>query len=203
MFKSLMVLTFAILFTTKVKSQDHGGVQQYYYSGNGESSIVPKIYYGNKNNWYGAVRYNYEESKTISLNVGKMFSHENLVSYSITPVAGIVMGKLNGITIGSNAEAAYKKLFFSSEFEYDFSIEKKYDDLFFNWSECGYQITNLVYGGIALQVTHHYAVKNRWEPGIMVGMIYKNWTFPVYLFNPGYSNMNFVIGMNWDWTRAK
>lgn len=192
------------MLTTIAKPQDHGGVQQYYYTGNGASGIVPKIYYRSKHNWYEEVRYNYEESKTISLIGGKMFSyHNNNLSYSITPVAGVALGKLNGAIIGTNLETEYKKIFFTAESQYAFSVEKKSGDLFFNWSEFGYQITKAFYGGVALQVTHQYAFKNIWEPGMMVGLIYKNWTVPFYLFNAGGSNMNFVTGLNWDWTREK
>jgi hypothetical protein len=201
MYKCFMILSFAMLYNIG-QSQVHGGFQQYYYTGDGASSIVPKIYYQSRKNWYGELRYNYEESQTVSLNAGKMFSNKNLFSYSITPVAGIVLGKLNGITIGTNVEIDYKKLFFSSEFQYTFSIDERAENLFFNWSEYGYQITKPIYAGIALQVTHHYSLKNIWEPGIMIGWIYKSWSFPVYVFNPFWGNRNFVAGINWEWTHG-
>jgi hypothetical protein len=204
MYKAIMILPFTILLTVKCKSQDHGGVQQYYYSGDGASSIVPKIYYQSNNNWYGDVRYNYEEMQTLSLNAGKTFSrHGNMLSYSITPVAGLVLGKLNGISIGTNVETDYRDLFFSAESQYTFSTGDRSRNLFFNWSECGYQFTNRIYGGMALQVTHYYDLKNIWEPGIMMGLTYRNWTFPVYFFSPFSSSMNFVTGINWDWTHGK
>ena len=185
------------------QSQVHGGFQQYYYTGDGTSSIVPKIYYQNRKNWYGELRYNYEESQTVSLNAGKKFSNKNLFSYSITPVAGIVLGKLNGITTGTNIDMDYKKLFFSSEIQYTFSMEKRTANLFLSWSEFGYQISKPIYCGIALQMTHHYSIKNIWEPGIIMGWIYKSWTFPLYAFNPIGNNRNFVLGINWQWNYEK
>ncbi len=43
------------------KCQQHAGFEQYYYTGAGTSVIVPKLYYQNRRNWFGEVRYNYEE----------------------------------------------------------------------------------------------------------------------------------------------
>ena len=185
------------------RTQVHGGFEQYYYTGAGVSTIVPRVYYQSRHNWYGEVRYNYEELQTISFIAGKMFSHKKLFSYSITPVAGIVLGKLNGGTLGANINMEYKSLFFSSESQYTFSVEKRAENFFFNWSEFGYQLTSLVYAGLALQVTHPYEIKNNWEPGVMMGLTYKGWTFPLYAFNPASNNRNFVLGINWEWKRVK
>ena len=149
------------------------------------------------------LRYNYEEPQTISMNAGKTFSKRNLLSYSITPVAGFVAGKLNGGTVGTNADIDYKNLFFSCESEYTFSFEKRDRNLFFNWSECGYQITKQVYGGMAMQAACYYAIKNTWEPGVMMGYAYKTWTFPMYAFSPFSYKRNFVLGINWQWNYEK
>ena len=196
------MITFIMLYNT-VKSQSHGGFEQYYYTGAGLPAIVPKVYYESPRNWYGEVRYNYEELQTVSFNAGRIFSHKKLLSYSITPFAGIVLGRLNGGTLGSNIKMEYKSLFFSSESQYTFSVEKRAADFFFNWSEFGWQFTSLVYGGLAVQLTHPYEIKNNWQPGIMMGLTYKSWTFPVYAFNPVEDNRNFVVGINWEWKGAK
>jgi hypothetical protein len=185
------------------KTQVHGGFEQYYYTGVGVSTIVPKVYYQSRHNWYGEVRYNYEELQTVSLIAGKMFSHKKIFSYSITPVAGLVLGRLNGGILGANINTEYKNLFFSSESQYTFSVEKRAENFFFNWSEFGYQFVSIMYVGLALQVTHPYEIKNNWEPAVMMGLTYKNWTFPLYAFNPARYNRNFVLGINWEWKQAK
>jgi hypothetical protein len=97
----------------------------------------------------------------------------------------------------------YKSLFFSSESQYTFSVKKRTENFFFNWSEIGYQLTGLIYVGLALQLTHPYEIKNNWEPGVMMGLTYKKWTFPVYAFNPAGNNRNFVLGINWEWKYVK
>jgi hypothetical protein len=201
MYRYSMILTLTMLFNN-CQSQDHGGFQQYYYTGGGSSSIVPKIYYQNRKKWYGELRYNYEAPQTLSLNAGKMFSGKSLFSYSITPIAGIVFGKLNGITAGTSIEVDYKRIYFSSEIQNTFSAEKRSDNLLFSWSELGYEITGAIYGGFALQMTHQTFSGTVWEPGIMMGWLYKSWTFPLYIFNPGGNNRNFVAGINWEWAHG-
>lgn len=193
-----MILSLVLLHNVG-QSQAHGGFQQYYYTGDGPSSIVPKIYYQSPKNWYGELRYNYEASQTVSMNAGKMFSKKNVISYSVTPVAGIILGKLNGINTGVNIDMDYKKLFFSSEIEYTFSIDKTSGNLFLTWTEMGYQFTKKIYFGIALQVLKHARQKNVWEPGIMAGLIHENWAFPIYMFSPFSNSRNYVLGINWQW----
>lgn len=179
--------------------QEQVGFEQYYYTGAGASVIVPRVYYQNRHNWFGEVRYNYEELQTVSFNAGKMFSNKKSLSYTFTPYAGLVLGRMNGGTIGSNINLEYSSLFFSSESQYTFSVNERAENFFFNWSELGYQITGLVYSGIALQLTHPFEIKNNWEPGIMLGFTYKSWTFPLYAFNPTNNKRNYVLGINWEW----
>lgn len=186
-----------------VKCQSYGGFEQYYYTGPGVSTIVPKVYYETSHHWYGEVRYNYEELQTVSFNAGKTFSQKKLLSYSFTPFAGIVLGRLTGGTIGLNLKMDYKSWFFSSESQYTFSHERRVEDFFFNWSECGYELSDFMYTGVALQLTHPFELKNNWQPGVMIGLTYRSWTLPVYAFNPAGNNPIFVVGINWEWKYAK
>lgn len=185
------------------RSQEKAGMQQYYYTGLGASSIVPKIYYQSSNNWHSEVRYNYEELQTISFNIGKTISVDKRLRLTVTPMAGVVLGQLKGINIGSNIDLEYKKVFVSLESQFTFSIEKKSQNLFFNWSESAYQFLDFLYAGVALQVSHPYEIKNKLQPGVMVGFCYKNWTFPLYAFDPASKARNYVIGIDWDWQHNK
>lgn len=198
MHKNLWIISF-IIWPAAGISQQHGSFEQYYYTGLGTSVIVPKMQFQNKNNWFGEVRYNYEELQTISFNAGKIFSKSNSFSYTVSPYAGLVLGRLNGGTVGSNISVEHSKLFFSAESQYTFSMNEKSANYFFNWSELGYQFTKLMYSGIAVQVTHPFEVRNNWEPGIMLGITYKSWTFPFYTFSPANNNRNYVLGISWEW----
>ncbi len=198
MHKNIWIISFIIIPLTG-NCQEHGSFEQFYYTGAGTSVIVPKLHYQNSKNWFGEVRYNYEELQTVSFNAGKMFSNKKSFSYAVTPYAGLVLGKMNGGTLGSNINLEYGSLFFSSESQYSFSVNEKTENFFYNWSEFGYQFTELVYSGIALQLTHPFEIKNNWEPGIMLGLTYKSWTFPFYAFSPANSNRNYVLGVSWEW----
>ncbi|MEO7960671.1 MAG: hypothetical protein ABIR19_03935 [Ginsengibacter sp.] len=194
------ILFMLLILSMRSQSQEHAGVEQYYYSAGGSSSIVPKVYYQDKKNWFGEMRYNYEANETMSLNAGKMFSNDNaLFDFSITPFAGIVLGKLNGGSVGSNLNLEYHDMYFSSEGQYTFSFSDQKENFIYNWSELGYQLNKLVYTGLALQATHPYELKNYWEPGILLGFTYKNWTFPLYAFSPANDGRNYVLGINWEW----
>lgn len=188
----------------KAHSQTHCGIEQYYYSGNqGGSTIVPRVYYQNKKNWYAEVRYNYDELETFSFNAGKTFSKDGLISYSVTPLVGAVAGKFNGALLGMNAELNYKNLFFSSESQSTFSSENKQANFSSNWSELGYQATSNIYTGLALQLTRLYQTENAWEPGVMLGFSFNKFTFPVYAFNPLTDKKYFVVGINWQWQHSR
>ena len=202
MLKSICIISFLVT-SLAGRSQEHGSFEQYYYTGGGTSSIVPKLYYQNRHNWFGEMRYNYEELQTVSFIAGKTFSNNKPVSCSLTPYAGLVLGTINGGSLGSNVDIEFKNLFFSSESQYTISVNKRSQDFFFNWSEAGYKFTSLFYSGLALQLTHPFETKSIWEPGLMLGVTYKSWTFPFYAFSPANNNRNYVLGINWEWNYKK
>ncbi|MDQ2862703.1 MAG: hypothetical protein M3R50_03460 [Bacteroidota bacterium] len=198
-----IIIILSMIICNTARSQEKGGMEQYYYTGAGSSTVVPKIYYESTSNWHSEIRYNYEELQTISFNMGKRISLDKRLGLTVTPIGGVVLGKLNGGNIGSNIDLKYKKIFVSLETQFTFSVEKKSQNFFFNWSEAGYQFSDLIYAGVALQVTHPFEMKNNWQPGIMIGFCYRNWTFPLYAFDPLDNNRNYVIGINWEWHREK
>ena len=196
---------FLILITTlacnHAESQMHGGLEQYYYTGVKQSAVVPKIYYETNKRWYGEVHYNYEAFETVSCNIGKAFENNKAVSTSVTPFAGAVLGQLNGMNLGTNINFEYKKIFITTESQYTFSFQKRTDNFFYSWSEAGYNINETIYAGLAMQVTHLYEQKNYWQPGVMLGLGYRNISVPVYAFIHNHSNASFVIGVNWEWKK--
>ena len=117
MHKALWIIS-CFIWPVAGNCQEHGSFEQLYYAGSGTSVIVPKLYYQTRHDWFGEVRYNHEELQTVSFNAGKMFSNKKLFAYSVTPYAGIILGRMNGGTIGSNIDMEYKSLFFSLESKY-------------------------------------------------------------------------------------
>ena len=180
------------------------GFEEYYYSsGSGSSALVSKANYQDSRNWYGEVRYNYEDVQTFSLYAGKTFSREDSLSYSFTPLAGIVVGKFRGVSIGMNVALERRGFYFSSVLQYTMSVENKKGNFLFSWSELGYQATRHFYVGLTLQQTCLYQTACRWEPGLQVSLSFKKWIFPVYAFNPTDNKRYFVMGVTREWEHHK
>jgi hypothetical protein len=195
-----------ILLSNTAYSQATAGFEQLDYVGNRgpsptSSILVPRLYYRSTGNWYGEARYNYEEVKTLSLYAGRTFSKEDSLSWSFTPVAGILLGGLKGSAAGLNIAVNYGKWYFSSALQSVFSWENKHDDFIYSWSELGYQATPRLYMGLVLQQTRLYDRNNKWEPGVQIGILLYKWTFPVYAFNPMSRDRHLVIGVTreWEW----
>jgi len=172
------------------------GFEEFCYTGQPlASALVSRAWYQGDDKWYGEVRYNYEEVQTLSLYGGKTFSRKEDLSWSFTPFAGLVMGKLKGGSGGVNLSLEYKKLIFSSTSQYTFSAEDRYCNFFFSWSELGCQVSEGFYAGLAMQQTRLYKTAVKWEPGIQLGFSFKKWTIPFYIFNPTSNKKYFVSGV--------
>jgi hypothetical protein len=86
--------------------------------------------------------------------------------------------------------------------QYSIATKKTATDFFFNWSELGYNISERVFGGLAMQYTRQDN-ENFVEPGFVVGMNFKNVSFPVYVFSPFRSGCYFVVGLNYEYSFKK
>lgn len=197
--EKFILLLLMLLFNPIILSQKVN-VEQYFYSGETEQPLYGGIAgYTSNNNWHTEARYNYEDIKTFSFYTGKTFSKEANVSYEATPMLGFVAGKLNGGSIVLNLDVNYKNWYFSAQPQYTFSIKDKSESYFFNWSEAGIDITSWMYGGLAMQNTRAYRSANELTAGIVIGFSLKNWTMPVYFFNPLHKERFFVIDVIWEW----
>lgn len=175
------------------------GFEQYYYLQEKKAMVfVPIVHFKNKNNWYAEVRYNYEEQNSFSAYGGKTFSKaRKLLTYSLTPMMGMVIGKFRGASVGLNATLEYKDFFLSSQSQFTDSYNNRYSDFFFGWSEVGYQPLPWFYFGCSFQQTFYTNPKrNLMEPGVMLGFTLGRWTFPVYSFSLLNADRYFVVGIN-------
>lgn len=196
---SVLLMIMVALFHNAV-AQSHLGLEQYYYFGKGQDiSLVSIGYYQNSHNWYGEVRYNYEEKKTMSIYAGKTFYGEGKLSYTATPMLGILMGQFNGGSLGINMDITYKNIDLLSQIQYVFSNKDRNNNFFLSWSELGYQVLPFMKSGIALQQSTVYKTSLQLEGGVFIGLSYKNWEVPIYVFSPVSKGRNFVIGINWVW----
>ena len=181
-------------------AQKKVGMEQYYYMQTKSlGTIVPKINYQCAKNWYGELRYNYEELKTASVHFGRKIEIEKLNGLEIVPLAGVCFGHLNGGSLGALAEISFNRLSFFSEPQYVFSFHDKEENYFYSWSEVVYEITPSFYSGLALQHTKMPSQAGFVEPGVVSGVSIGSFDLPFYCFSPFGAERNFVIGVNWKW----
>jgi hypothetical protein len=88
----------------------------------------------------------------------------------------------------------YKKISFSSQSQYTFSIEDQAANFTYSWSDLTYQLNEWVSAGVSLQQT-----RGLFEKGILVKGAYKKLSIPLYVFSPLTNERYFVLGLNLEW----
>jgi len=186
-------------------AQGYGIVEQYVYvSEDNPPTYMPIAQIQNKN-WYGEARYNYEKLKSLSVYAGRVYSFKNKRgshSSSLIPIAGIVIGKFKGGSVGFNLKVKYTDLFLTSQSQYTFSIKDQHENFTYSWSELGYQPWYWIYGGLAVQKTNLFQEnrnRSETEVGVVVGFVVGQWTIPLYSFSPLAGDRYFVVGLNFDY----
>lgn len=198
--KSLLIIIWSILMQPDVNAQTKIGFENYNLSSKADPFVwMPIIHRVGKKGLYTEFRYNYEERKTASVYIGKNFSRDSTLSYSITPMLGWVFGRFNGGSVALNADADYKKIFVSVQTQYTASKNGAAENFFYTWAETGYQPVDWFYAGVSTQLTKVYEEKAEMEYGVLVGFNIKKITVPVYVFSPFGNNRNFIVGVNIEW----
>ena len=197
--RSLLIITWSILMLHKLPAQLKHGVENYNVinPGNGYA-WVPVIHYKGNNNFYAEARYNYEDLNTVSLYGGRCFTGGKNISYSITPMTGLVFGKFNGVSFATNATADYRRLNFSGQVQYTVNSKEKKESFFYNWSEISYQVFEKIYSGISIQQTMQVNTKMKTEKGLLIGYCSGKITIPVYIFSP-FKNRSIITGLIFEW----
>ena len=195
-------MVIVVLFNN-ADAQSSVGLEQYCYFGKSQDvSLVSIGYYQSAHNWYGEVRYNYEERKTMSLYAGKTFYGGRKLSFSATPMLGLLVGQYNGGSVAINLDVSYKNFDLLSQVQYIFSRNDRRRNFILNWSELSYQILSFLKSGMVLQQSTVYQSPLKVEAGAFVALSYKNWELPVYVFSPFGKERNYVIGISYAWQQG-
>lgn len=199
-----IMLAILLLWCGQGFGQTDMSLEQYHYMGSAQAyTYMPILHFQNKRHWYAEARYNYEDLQTFSLLLGRSFSGDNALSYSVTPLLGGSVGKFKGVSTGMNLDLEYSKFFFSSQSQYSFAAGKLNADFLYNWSEIGYQGLSWLYAGLSFQETWDKPGGNLLEHGVVVGFTFNNVTVPVYTFAPFNKDRYFIIGVTVEWAHAK
>ena len=185
-----------------VSGQAKSGIENYHYMGNNINyTWAPVVHNLTEKGMYTEMRYNYEEARTASLYLGKIFNTNGDIGTSFTPAAGIVVGKYTGASVALNTELSYRNVFFNSQAQYTISAQKTTNNFYFNWSDLYYMSTPWLFTGVAMQQTGVYNTALKTETGVLMGFTKGKWTIPVYLFNVLNDQKYFIVGVNVEWEK--
>jgi hypothetical protein len=161
-------------------------------------SSMPVASYQAAKGFYAEGRYNYEALNTFSFYMGRTFAKESVISYSVSPMAGAVMGDFNGGSVGANIGLSYKNFYIYSQPQYSFSLENAINNFIYSWTDITYSPTSWLSAGISLQHTKPYQDKGYMQNGFVVELAVRKFTFPMYIFNPLNKSRSFVVGASFD-----
>ncbi|MBC8052775.1 MAG: SPOR domain-containing protein [Sphingobacteriaceae bacterium] len=191
----LLLMKLSGLLPHSAKAQSQLSLEHYYTMGAGSSlTVTPVASYQAGKGFYSEGRYNYEAPNTFSLYMGRTYSKEAKLSYSISPIAGAVIGELNGGSLGANISVGYKNFYLYTQPQYTFSVEGAYDNYIYSWTDITYSPLNWLSVGVSLQHTKGYKTKGFVENGLVIEAAYKKLTFPIYIYSPHTSSRTFLFG---------
>lgn len=128
-------------------------------------------------------RYNYEDRQTFSGWVGYNFTGGNELEYTITPMAGGVVGLTDGIAPGLEFTLGYKGFELYSESEYLFDAASSENNFYYNWSDLTYSPMDWLWFGISAQRTRLYQTDLDIQRGLLLGGGSDRWELTGYLYN--------------------
>jgi hypothetical protein len=201
--RGMLLIAWSMLIQLNLFAQGKAGIEQYSYIGaQSAGAIVPSLHLQSASNWYGELRYNYEDLQTCSLYGGRIIEGGNDLEYSITPMLGFSAGWFTGISLATNAEAEWKNFYLSSQTQHSIAIKEDCENFFFSWSELGYNVSDHFFAGLAMQYTLQMK-QHDFEPGFLAGLNFKNFSFPFYVFSPFHSGRYFILGVNYEYNFKK
>jgi hypothetical protein len=184
--------------------QNEVSLEQYHFVSSAQPyTYMPVMHFRNTKNWYAEARYNYEDQQTFSLFLGKAFTGDQALSWSLVPLIGGSVGRFNGVSTGLNIDLEYNNFYFSAQSQYSVSTSMYKNQFLYSWSEVGYQSLRWLYAGVSLQHTHDRIEGNMLDPGVLVGFTFNKFTIPVYSFVPYNKERYFIVGLNIELNHKK
>lgn len=182
--------------------QGRMGLEIYRYPGGDRvlPTLSSKVYCQDNTKWYAELRYNYEKEETFASSVGKTFLWEGDWSYAVTPVAGVSVGKLQGVSLGMNGRLLHRAFELTSSVQYGVCPGRREKNLF-SWWELNWQLSEHMYMGCTVQQLCSFDTRNIWEPGVQMGVAFKGWSMPLYIFHPMDGGRFFVLGICREWKK--
>ena len=158
--------------------------------------FVLPVFRADRNKLHLEVRYNYEDRETFSGWIGYNFTGGKTVEYTITPMAGGVVGNSDGFAAGLEMTFIYKNFELYSESENFFDFESRDNNYFYNWTDLTYSPTDWLWLGISGQRTRLYQTDLDIQRGLLLGAALKNWELSTYFYNIGFDDPFFIVTLS-------
>jgi hypothetical protein len=140
-------------------------------------------------------RYNYEDFNTGSLWIGYNLSVDGEVSLVFTPMIAAVVGDTDGVAPGFNLVIDWWKLAFSSQSEYVIDTSDSANNFMYTWTELSLWPWDWLGAGVVVQRTRVADLDFEAEPGLLLGLAWKNASVTGYVFGLDESDQTVVVGV--------
>jgi len=194
----LLILTMKMLLTVSAQKV---GVEQYfsYTPTSREIEHSTFLFTQHRHNLITEIGYDRETENVLSLNAGRTFGFEkNKFSCIAKPTIGISLGSAIGINLNMDYEVEVNSFYFSSEFQYFFSLQNRSKNFLYAWLESGICFSEKFYGGISMQMNFANRTSGQVSKGFVFGFSSGRWNFPVYFFDPISCQKSITAGILYD-----
>jgi hypothetical protein len=203
--KNSIILILFIFTYRPAPAQPHIGFEQYYCTGSTPATTpVTRVFYQGSGREYVEARYNYDTEGSLGISLGRTFSvtikDRKDMSWSVTPTIGVIAGRCQGVSFGTNFTGEYQSWSFSTSIQ---AAPMRTAAYAYSWSELGRSFGNRFYLGAAIQQDCRSGSTCLLSPGITGQLMMGAWTFPVYVFNPVDKRVWLLLGIVREWTLHK
>jgi hypothetical protein len=139
-------------------------------------------------------RYNYEDFNTGSLWIGYNFSVDGDATLVFTPMIAAVVGDTDGVAPGFNLVVDWWRLAFSSQSEYVIDASDSTNNFLYTWTELAIWPLDWLGAGVVVQRTRVADLGFEAEPGVLLGLAWKNLSVTAYVFGLDESAQTVVVG---------
>ena len=193
----VLILFSLLLFCNNLFAQhkdslfyDPGAYMTFQYSKSDIPLVTTQFWFYSKKHIYTELRYNYEDRKTASLYMGRVFKVGKHDELQIIPMLGGAVGRFNSISPASTMilEAGWIRGF--SQSQYSINLKEPNSSFFFNWTALVIHTYKPLYLGASFQsiVPQNSKSQILFAPMVSVkdnhliveGFVYNFWTETPY-----------------------
>lgn len=172
-------------------------LEAYLYLLEDDSYLLP-IFSAEKGSLHLEGRYQYEDLRTASVWAGWIFQTGEVLEFEVVPMAGVVVGRTDGLAAGFELTLAWRSLDLYTENEFVFDFEDSDGNFFYSWSELSWQAEPWLRLGLSAQVTRETGSGFETDPGILVGIGHGPAELILYGFDLGGDDAFYIVALAWE-----